>query len=166
MPLNPLQKHIRSLLWYHICYLDVKTAEVQGPQPTIRSEDFDTPLPSNINDSAFEQSAINPSPNIGWTDTTFSLIRFECTELHRLIFRSRIQVDRGNMTLCELRAMVEIKKQAITGKYLNFLDMQIPIQRCAKLVAKLLMARCDSMILYRYLPKGERTEIENLLRDM
>src|SRR6187402_846462 len=52
--LTPVQQHVRSLLWYHICYLDLKTSELQGPQPTIRSDDFDIPVPMNVDDSAFE----------------------------------------------------------------------------------------------------------------
>jgi hypothetical protein len=83
-----------------------------------------------------------------------------------MIFRGRIQVDRGNISLNELRVMVDTKKRFIQDKYLSFLDIEVPIQRCAQIVANLLMARCDSMILYRYLPKGEKTESENHLRDM
>jgi hypothetical protein len=123
-------------------------------------------MPSNVDDIAFEMTPFDSLPVIGWTDTTFALIRFECSELHRMIFKGRILVDRGNMSLNELRVMVDTKKRFIKEKYLSFLDIKVPIQRCAQIIAKLLMARCDSMILYRYLPKGERTESEKRLRDM
>ena len=120
----------------------------------------------NVDDSSFRSSDCRVIPIRGWTDTTFSLIRFELNEVHRFIFMARRYVDRKLMTLTQLRSKVEEKKEAIREKYLQFLNKDIPVQRCAFIVAKLLMARCDSMILYRYLPKEARTESENRLRDM
>ena len=52
--LTPLQRHVRSLLWYQICFLDFKTAEAQGPHPSIRADDFDIALPLNVDDDVFE----------------------------------------------------------------------------------------------------------------
>lgn len=171
--LSPLQRHIRALLWYQICFLDVKTAEAQGPQPSIRSDEFDVPLPLNVNDEVFELDSATwqaqPLPDPGWTDATFSLIRFECNELHRLIFRGRVEMDRKVISLHDLRARVEARKRHIHSTYLRFLDPQIPIQRCAGLVATLLLSRCDSMLLYRHLsqnPHHTRSESENRLRDI
>ena len=171
--LSPLQRHIRALLWYQICFLDVKTAEAQGPQPSIRSDEFDVPLPLNVNDEVFELDSVKwqaqPLPDPGWTDATFSLIRFECNELHRLIFRGRVEMDRKAISLHDLRARVEARKRYVHSTYLRFLDPQIPIQRCAGLVATLLLSRCDSMLLYRHLsqnPHHTRSESENRLRDI
>ncbi|KAF9733652.1 hypothetical protein PMIN04_005685 [Paraphaeosphaeria minitans] len=171
--LTPLQRHVRSLLWYQICFLDFKTAEAQGPHPSIRSDDFDCPLPLNVDDDVFEFGSPkwqhNPTPAQGWTDATLSLIRYECNEIHRLIFRGRIEIDRKAITLHDLRARVEAKKRHIQQKYLHHLDASVPIQRYAGLVATCLMARCDSMLLYRHLPQAPphpRSDSENRLRDV
>ncbi|OCK84793.1 hypothetical protein K432DRAFT_94554 [Lepidopterella palustris CBS 459.81] len=171
--LSPLQRHIRSLLWHQICFLDVRTAEVQGPQPSIRSDEFDVPLPLNVDDDVFELASTKWQPRPisiqGWTDATFSLIRYECNELHRLIFRGRVEMDHKITTLHDLRSRVETRKRQIHATYLRFLDPQVPIQRCAGLVATLLLARCDSMLLYRHLPQNPqhvRSESENRLRDI
>ncbi|KAF2736933.1 fungal-specific transcription factor domain-containing protein [Polyplosphaeria fusca] len=171
--LTPLQRHVRSLLWYQICFLDFKTAEAQGPQPSIRADDFDIPLPLNVDDDVFEFGSPkwqqNPSSIQSWTDVTLSLIRYECNELHRHIFRGRIEMDRKAITLHDLRARVEARKQQIHAKYLQHLDASIPMQRYAGLVGNLLMARCDSMLLYRHLPQTSlqpRSESENRLRDI
>lgn len=171
--LTPLQRHVRSLLWYQICFLDFKTAEAQGPHPSIRSDDVDIAMPLNVNDDVFEfgssQWQQNPTPVHGWTDVTLSLIRYECNEIHRLIFRGRIEMDRKHITLHDLRARVEARKRQIQSKYLQFLDATVPIQRYAGLVATLLMSRCDSMLLYRHLPQTSlqpRSESENRLRDV
>jgi hypothetical protein len=171
--LTPLQRHVRSLLWYQICFLDFKTAEAQGPHPSIRSDDFDIVLPLNVDDDVFEfgtpQWKQYPTSSNGWTDVTLSLIRYECNEIHRLIFRGRIEMDRKQITLHDLRARVEARKRQIQHKYLQYLDASVPIQRYAGLVATLLMARCDSMLLYRHLPQTSlqpRSDSENRLRDV
>jgi hypothetical protein len=171
--LTPLQRHVRSLLWYQICFLDFKTAEAQGPHPSIRSDDFDIALPLNVDDDVFEfgspQWEQHPSSSNSWTDVTLSLIRYECNEIHRFIFRGRIEMDRKHITLHDLRARVEARKRQIQSKYLQYLDASIPIQRYAGLVATLLMARCDSMLLYRHLPQTSlqpRSDSENRLRDV
>jgi hypothetical protein len=171
--LNPLQRHIRSLLWHQICFLDVKSAESQGPLPSIRTDEFDIPLPLNVDDDAFEFGTPKWQPHPvsvhGWTDSTFSLIRYECNEIHRLIFRGRTEMDRNAISLHDLRAQVESRKRQIHSNYLRVLDPQVPIQRCAGLVATLLLSRCDSMLLYRHLPQNPthtRTESENRLRDV
>jgi hypothetical protein len=171
--LTPLQRHVRSLLWYQICFLDFKTAEAQGPQPSIRADDFDIPLPLNVDDEVFEFGSPkwqqHPAAVQGWTDVTLSLIRYECNELHRHIFRGRIEMDRKAITLHDLRARVETRKQQIHSKYLQYMDASVPMQRYAGLVGNLLMARCDSMLLYRHLPQTSlqpRSESENRLRDI
>lgn len=164
---------MRSLLWYQICFLDFKTAEAQGPHPSIRADDFDIALPLNVHDDAFEFGTPSwqqvPRDKNGWTDVTLSLIRYECNEIHRLIFRGRIEIDRKTLTLHDLRARVEARKRLIQTKYLQYLDASIPIQRYAGLVATLLMSRCDSMLLYRHLPQtslSPRSDSENRLRDL
>ncbi|KAF2854109.1 fungal-specific transcription factor domain-containing protein [Plenodomus tracheiphilus IPT5] len=173
--LTPLQRHVRSLLWYQICFLDFKTAEAQGPHPSIRSDDFDIALPLNVDDDVFEFGSPSwqqhPSPTTTWSDVTLSLIRYEVNEIHRLIFRGRIEIDRKHLTLHDLRARVESRKKQIQSKYLTHLDANIPLQRYAGLVATLLMARCDSMLLYRHLPQTTnthtpRSDSENRLRDV
>ncbi|KAH7074474.1 hypothetical protein BKA63DRAFT_314583 [Paraphoma chrysanthemicola] len=171
--LTPLQRQIRSLLWYQICFLDFKTAEAQGPHPSIRTDDFDIALPLNVDDDSFEFGSPvwkqNPTSINGWSDVTLSLIRYECNEIHRFIFRGRIEMDRKHITLHDLRARVEARKRQIQSKYLQYLDASMPIQRYAGLVATLLMARCDSMLLYRHLPQTSlqpRSDSENRLRDV
>ena len=147
--LTPLQRHVRSLLWYQICFLDFKTAEAQGPHPSIRCDDFDIAPPLNVDDDVFEFGSPSwqqqPTSVNGWSDATLSLIRYECNEIHRFIFRGRIEMDRKHITLHDLRTRVDARKRQIQSKYLQYLDASVPIQRYAGLVATLLMARCDSM---------------------
>jgi hypothetical protein len=41
----PIECHVRRLIWYKICYLDLKTSEVQGPRPYISYDGYATQLP-------------------------------------------------------------------------------------------------------------------------
>lgn len=164
--LDPRQRHVRSLLWYHICYLDVRTAEAEGNQPSIRPDDFDIPIPSNVDDTSLDFVLAPPQPITGWTDTTFALLRFEFTELYAIILRGKVQIDRGQITLRELRHAVASKKAFIRDRYVAHLNTSVPIQRYAHLVANLMLSRCDIMILYRYFPKKERTPAQDRLIDM
>lgn len=164
--LSPRQRHARGLLWYHICVLDVKTSDSQGPQTTLRPGDFDIPMPRNIDDATMDVCDSPPQPENGWTDTSFSLLHFELSELHSTIIRGRIAVGRAQMTLHELRREVEFKKAAVKTRYLTHLDIRVPIQRYAQLVASLMLAQCDIMIMFRYLSKRGRDQSQNQLRDM
>ncbi|KAI5806310.1 hypothetical protein EDC01DRAFT_626392 [Geopyxis carbonaria] len=146
---SPLDRHLRRLLWYQICFLDVKTVEIHGPlRPTIRDDEFDTQLPLNVDDTSFVSEDHEPVSVIGWTSTTFSLIRYECYRAHRLILRER---SKNTMTLTQLRDSLEIIKCQIKENYIQYLDERIPIQKCAKMTARLLMARCDIMLLQRHI---------------
>ncbi|KAL8687363.1 MAG: hypothetical protein Q9218_006443 [Villophora microphyllina] len=146
----PLECHIRGLLWYQICFLDLHTCEAQGPQPMIHDDDFDTPLPMNVDDLAFEVSTI-PVPSTTWTDATFSLIRFEITEIHKSIFRERMALNRKVTDLPTVRTKLESRIKNIKNKYLDNLDDRIPIRRCAKLAATSLLSRCTPMLIQIFL---------------
>ncbi|KAL8865503.1 MAG: hypothetical protein Q9174_006851, partial [Haloplaca sp. 1 TL-2023] len=156
---SPLECHIRGLLWYQICFLDLHTCEQQGPQPMIHADDFDTPLPMNVDDIAFETSSL-PVPSNGWTDVTFSLIRYEITEIHRVIFRERIALDKKTTDLTAVRAKIESSIQNVVSKYLRNLDDSIPIQKCARLTAESLLARCIPMVLQVFLRLEERNDTQ------
>ena len=158
--ISPLECHVRGLLWYQICFLDLHTAEEQGPQPMIHDSDFDTPLPMNVDDLAFEVATL-PSPSNGWTDATFSLMRFEINNIHRLIFRERIALSKHATDLPTVRAQVESRVQAIAHKYLDHFDETIPIQRCAKLAGTSLLSRCLPMVLQIFIKIEDKSEAQH-----
>lgn len=73
--LDPVEIHVRRLIWYQLCWLDIRTCEASGPRPQIRKEDFDTRFPLNVNDVDLESS--NPPTRDAecWTDMTFTRMR-------------------------------------------------------------------------------------------
>lgn len=83
--MNPLETHVRRLVWYQLCFLDIRTCEAQGPRPTIRRDEFDTKLPLNVNDIDLHATGKAPTAADHWTDATFCLMRFEINEMMRTI---------------------------------------------------------------------------------
>lgn len=162
--MSPSEKQVRRLLWHEICFLDIRAAESQGPQPTIREDEADTPLPSNTNDSELDDPSQTLS-NSRWTDATFSLIRYECYAVHRLVLRQRVAIDNKTIDLASVRHEVNRRKRTIKEKYLRHLDEHVPIQRCAKLVGRILTARFDALLLQRHLQDAnQRSEVEHELQ--
>ncbi|KAL8673080.1 MAG: hypothetical protein Q9168_002503 [Polycauliona sp. 1 TL-2023] len=159
---SPLECHIRSLLWYQVCFLDLHTCEAQGPQPMIHDDDFDTPLPMDVDDLAFDVSTL-PIPSNGFTDVTLTLMRFEITELHKSIFRDRIALNKKTTDLPTVRASVESRIQTLAAKYLVKLDDSIPIQRCARLTGTSLLSRAIPMLLQVFIryddPSAQQREL-------
>lgn len=86
----PVETHVRRLIWYQLCFLDIRTSEVQGPRVYIRREDYSTKFPLNLDDQDFSNAKTNNADR--WTDMTFSRIRFECQEMLRICFVDRIRL--------------------------------------------------------------------------
>ncbi|KAL5095301.1 hypothetical protein Trisim1_000077 [Trichoderma cf. simile WF8] len=79
IPFDTIDIELRRRLWYHICSLDQISAELHGPRPSIRIDDFDTLLPRNIDDDdlSFEaRTGVSRVPDgERFTEMTVVLIR-------------------------------------------------------------------------------------------
>ena len=163
--MNPVECQVRRLLWHQICFLDLITAEAQGPQLAIRDDQFDTHLPLNIKDDTLDRLGNESVPVSGWTEATFSIIRYECVRLHRIICGQRSEIARGQTDLKTAQHLVSTTKSRIERQYLRHLDEAIPIQRCAKLVGRLVIARFDPILLHRYSQFDMNTELQPEIRE-
>ena len=162
--MNPIDCQVRRLLWHQICFLDVLTAEAQGPQSAIRDDQFNTSLPLNIQDDALGRPNESMSPSF-WTGATFSIIRYECCMVHRLILGQRQALDLGQTDLKTVQHLVNGEKTRIEHQYLQYLDDAIPIQRCAKLVGRLFTARFDGILLRRHSQFDVNTDLHGSERE-
>lgn len=148
--MNPLETHIRRLIWHQLCFLDIRTCEAQGPKPQIRRDDFDTKLPLNVDDNDLHASGKPPTSADRWTDATFSLIRFEINEMMRTIWIDRPRIERRKISLTAVLAKIETFRMNMATKYDHLMDDRIPLQKCAKIVKTLLISRLHIMVLHRY----------------
>lgn len=149
---SAMECQIERHLWYQLCFLDIRTAEAQGPIPTLASEDYGVQLPLNTDDVDIFKGSKATSHFI-FTESTFSLIRYECYEVHRLIFRGREAMEKKKTSLQDLIDTIDCRKSHIETNYLQYLDCQIPVQKCAKVVGALLIARFDAMLLHENIPR-------------
>lgn len=148
--LNPIETQVRRLIWYQLCFLDIRTCEAQGPRPSIRRGDFDTRLPINVNDVDLHA---NGKPVTGvdrWVDATFTTMRFEVNEMMRLIWSERPRIESRKSTLTNLLGKIEAFRQHLAEKYDHLIDERVPFQRFAKMVKNLLLGRLTVMVLHPY----------------
>lgn len=148
--LSCLETHVRRLIWYQLCFLDLRTCEAQGPRPTIRKEDFDTKFPGNYDDNDLYSTGPQPAVADRWTDATFSLIRFECNEMFRSVWIDRPRVDMRKISLTTLLAKVENFRKRTSAKYDHLINDHIPLQRAARFTKVIMLARLHIMILHLY----------------
>ncbi|KAH8591302.1 hypothetical protein B0O99DRAFT_519633 [Bisporella sp. PMI_857] len=147
--MNPLETHVRRLLWYQLCFLDIRTCEAQGPRPTIHRADFDTKLPFNVDDADLYPSA---APHIAadcWTDTTLSLVRFEVNEMMRSVWADQPRLDRKEISPTTILKRI-VKFKDSMARYDKYFDLKIPIQRYAAILKTMLVSRLYMMVLHRY----------------
>ncbi|KAG9238783.1 hypothetical protein BJ875DRAFT_3446 [Amylocarpus encephaloides] len=148
--MNALETHVRRLIWHQLCFLDIRTCEAQGPRPSIRREEFDTKLPLNVNDVDLHAIGKPPAPSDRWTDSTFSLIRFEVIEMMRTLWIDRPKIERRKISLTAVLSKIETFKSNMAAKYDHLMDDRIPVQKAAKIVKALLLSRLHVMVLHRY----------------
>ncbi|KAK3694990.1 fungal-specific transcription factor domain-containing protein [Podospora appendiculata] len=148
---NPLETHVRRLIWHQLCFLDIRTCEAQGPKPGIRREDYDTNLPLNCEeDELSAHSTVPPQPAEHWTSALLSIMRFEINEMMRIIWSDRRKLETRKSTLTAVLTKIENFRKRLYDKYNHFLDDRVPVQRYAKLVMHLLVHRLHAMVLHPY----------------
>ncbi|CAI7621132.1 unnamed protein product [Penicillium pancosmium] len=118
--------YARRLVWYQICYLDLKTSEVQGPRPYISSDGYTTQLPIDVS------LAQSPNSSPVWNDEIFSSIRFECQEMQRECLDLCNRVDRKRISSMQRMAYLVMQRfisllyVKMLHRYINSVTYRIP----------------------------------------
>lgn len=134
--IDPVETHVRRIIWYQLCFLDLKTCDQQGPRPSIRPDDFSTKFPLNVDDADFR---LPPSPSLvdrsEFTDMTLALLRFEANELNRSVYFDRALIEKESASLTQIVSKVEARRKAIYAKYgpMVYVCNPLPIHRAAQL---------------------------------
>lgn len=148
--MNPLETHTRRLLWHQLCFLDIRTCEAQGPRPAIRADEFDSQLPSNVDDVDVRVDWNPPVDRDRWTDTTLVRVRFEINEFMRFLWTERPKLAKEEGTLTSVLSRMEAFRKGMNERYDRLFDDRIPIQKHAKLLKTLLLSRLYVMVLAPY----------------
>ena len=138
------------MVWYQLCFLDVRTCEATGPRPQIHQDYFDTKFPLNVDDADLEGPEPPTVDANRWTDMTFTLIRFEANEMHRHLWFERPRLEKKKVTLTSVLGKVQKFFNVSETKYFPWMDRQKPMHFMAFLTYKLLTLRMHVMLLHRY----------------
>lgn len=144
------------MLWYQICFLDIRTGESTGPRPTIHAEDFDTRFPLDVDDADLETADPPTVDSDKWTDMTIQRIKCECFEMIRLIWAVRPRIERRKMTLTSILGKIERFRAAMEKKYYPKLDVRIPIHRYCMEMYQICSLRMHIAVLHRYASNPQR----------
>lgn len=125
--LTAYEIEIRRRVWWTICAIDVRSAEDQGTDLTIKPNDFDTHFPLNINDndiSQYSDATESPAARDEMTDVTFALLNFEVTGLAQRMMASAAAASkemgrRGSELLAEQNHMLDEVYQRLESVYLR-----------------------------------------------
>lgn len=147
---GPVETQVRRLIWYQLCWLDLRTGEVQGPRPTIRADQFTTKFPLNINDDDLALGAKEGSQE--WTDMTFACIRFECQEIIREVFTDRMRLEKKLITLTGGLYKIETSRKAVYERYGPIFNKRnlTPLQRVASVTMSFLLHRLHIIIFHKF----------------
>ncbi|KAK2766281.1 hypothetical protein FQN54_007798 [Arachnomyces sp. PD_36] len=151
--LGAIETHVRRMIWYQLCFLDMRTGESQGPRPTIRREDFSTRFPLNVDDSDLEKPNADSLQDMShWTDMTYTRISMECFEFHRVLYHENKRLVKKSVSLTHVLGKIEAFRKSCYAKYGPLVNgaNQKPVQRAAGLVLSILVSRMYIGVLHRY----------------
>jgi hypothetical protein len=155
--LSPFETEMRRRAWWHVCILDLRSAEDHGTDPMIHDMMYDTRLPLNINDDDIgPDSKIAPTERVGWTDMTFSLIRCEVTLAYRrLTYVPPGSADPVLQTMEQRESLLEKLNTRLNERYVRHCDMDVALQWVCATVARLIIAKLW-LIVHHPLAKNEK----------
>ena len=129
------ETEMRRRLWHQIRFFEIFTAMDRGTAPLIVCHDFDTPLPSNVNDVDFnEASTIIISHETGLTDMSLARLTQEATAITQRLTTPEI-AHAGCTWQSRLDIAHAFGKDA-QRNYVQYCDLSDPFQRLVAGIAK------------------------------
>ncbi|KNG47681.1 fungal specific transcription factor domain containing protein [Stemphylium lycopersici] len=174
---SPIEIQVRRMLWYQICFLDLRTCEAVGPRPQIRLDDYDTRFPLNIDDDDLDRAERGePGVNVTkdanrFTDMTISRMRFEAYEMHRFLWSERPKLDRKltsgkrEVTITTILSRVQSFQAAMEKKYVPMLSKLEPLHVLASELYGIVSNRLYVSVLQKYIT-GARSKMPESLRNL
>lgn len=125
---TPFETELRRRLWHQIRFLDVFAAMDRATETLIGPDSFDTPMPSNVNDSEFDEHSTSiPNRETGVTDMGFALVAY-----HAVRATQRLSIPESSPTGDTWQQRLDFAEgfnKHITELYLSHCDLTQPFQR-------------------------------------
>ena len=148
--MSPVEMHARRMVWHQLSFLDLRTCEAQGPRPGIRSDEYDTKFPLNVDDDSLDSPNPPSRSEDRWTDMTLSLIRMECLVQMRAVWFDRLKLERKETSLTAVLARIERFRKGMCEKYEHLINRSVPEQHAAWLILTLYVNKMYIGVLHRY----------------
>ncbi|SPJ72796.1 uncharacterized protein FTOL_02525 [Fusarium torulosum] len=166
--LSPFETEMRRRLWWTLLLLDLRSADDLGTDLIIQEFNYDTQMPSNINDTDIKpDSAESPEPREGHSDCALALIRFEIAGFGRRLLRlssaSMSFCPNGmayeNTSLADRERMLIDVYERVEHKFLKHVtDDADPMYWVAASIARIIMAKMTLVIYQPALFPGSDSE--------
>jgi len=137
--ITPFEIEMRRRLWWRMCFIDLRSGDMQVSDFKLSEGMFDTKMPANTDDAHLDPSMSQP-PVVAerWTDMTVFLIRCEVWKpSRRLQFVS--PPDQRLELFQQSRARIE-------DTYLQHLNPNQPLHSLVATMARLFLAKVDLIL--------------------
>ncbi|KAJ5554068.1 hypothetical protein N7513_004027 [Penicillium frequentans] len=159
--LSPLECEIRRRLWWILSTTDARMAEDHGLTITEHESDGDSQLPANIDDQSLTDTSTEPAHSQPrWTEMTFVLIVSEFNKVWRPMAKARVHSEEGTRP----EQLIAEFRSRLHEKYIQYGDMDIPIQRLGVLLSQVLASKAEVHLRQKLLqtasPSSSAVDIE------
>ncbi|KAJ5559033.1 hypothetical protein N7461_003005 [Penicillium sp. DV-2018c] len=163
--LPPFAVEMRRRLWWCICVLDSRAREDTGYDATIPSQNADTQLPLNVNDSDLVPGMTEfPQPRVGHTDMIFSLVRYESTKVFQRLQYMSADSTSGDYNSSasgslakRTRAITDIQNR-VHELYLKHLDLSDPFSWYTSTISRIVFTKMWLVTYHPLLRKSSRVD--------
>ncbi|KAF7553755.1 hypothetical protein G7Z17_g3417 [Cylindrodendrum hubeiense] len=168
--LSPFETEMRRRVWWQLLILDLRSVDELGTDLAISDRQFDTQMPSNINDTDISpESTEFPEPRESRSDCAISLVRYEiCALSRRLVMASSAlaalcpkgMAMNGASLPDRERMLIEVY-QGVETKFLKHVIIHEtdPLYWMAAMVARVIMAKMCLVIYQPMLFPGADAEL-------
>ncbi|KAM0543181.1 hypothetical protein ACHAPJ_012436 [Fusarium lateritium] len=166
--LSPFETEMRRRLWWSLLLLDVRSADELGTDLIIQDHDYDTQMPTNINDADIRPDSTEiPEAREGHSDCAVALVRFEIAGFGRRLVRlssaSMLVCPKGTLyedtSLADRERMLIDVYQRVEHKFLKHVTSDTdPLYWTAATIARIIMAKMTLVIYQPVLFPGSEGE--------
>ncbi|GLA09616.1 hypothetical protein AnigIFM60653_011947 [Aspergillus niger] len=162
----PIDAEMCRRLWWHISVLDVQCAEDLCTEPMIHDGQSDTRLPLNINDNDLIRGATDfPNERLGFTDMTFSLIRFQIATTYRVLKHALIvqpDISAQDMVARRQQLVFDVERR-LYEKHLQYCNTSVTIHWLSSTICQLVLSKLR-LYIYPAVTPGDRPTTDSVAK--
>lgn len=149
--ISPLDCELRRRLWYEILGSDSRVAEDHALSSSGFSGFTDTKLPLNLDDRDLHPDMKEaPLPKTGFTEMTMFLVAIEMNIALQKMFELSASVRTGKGNMSSLEEFLQSTKDRIQDQYLQHCDANIPIQKAALSLGRVILGKLEVVVRQQY----------------